>query len=55
MPLDQLNRRVFRDLALDGFDASLFEAGGAAAYAAAASAPAEVGGEYGVTRYMATL
>ena len=55
VPLDQLNRRVFRDLALDGFDASLFEAGGAAAYAAAASAPAEVGGEYGVTRYMATL
>jgi glycosyltransferase involved in cell wall biosynthesis/SAM-dependent methyltransferase len=55
IPLDRLNRRVYRDLMADGFDESLLEIGGEAAYAEAASAPAAVGGEYGVTRYLSTL
>jgi hypothetical protein len=55
VPLDQLNRRVYRDLMANGFDESLLEARGAAAFAEAASAPAEIGGEFGVTRYLSTL
>ena len=55
IPLDQLNRRVYRDLMANGFDESLFEQGGEAAFAEAASAPAEIGGEFGVTRYLSTL
>jgi glycosyltransferase involved in cell wall biosynthesis/SAM-dependent methyltransferase len=55
VPLDSLNRRVYRDLMNDGFDDSLLEAGGAAAFAQAASAPAKLGGEFGVTHYLATL
>jgi glycosyltransferase involved in cell wall biosynthesis/SAM-dependent methyltransferase len=55
MPLDRLNRRIYRDLLVEGFGDSLFETQGEAAFAQAASAPAEVGGEYGVTRYLATL
>ena len=55
LPLDRLTRRVYRDLMGDGFDASLFEPMGEAAFAAAATAPAPVGGQYGVTHYLATL
>jgi glycosyltransferase involved in cell wall biosynthesis/SAM-dependent methyltransferase len=55
IPLDALNRRVYRDLMNDGFDASLLDAGGAAAFAHAASEPADLGGEFGVTRYLKTL
>jgi glycosyltransferase involved in cell wall biosynthesis/SAM-dependent methyltransferase len=40
---------------LDGFGDSLFEPAGEAAFAAALAAPAEVGGEFGINRYLATL
>ena len=55
VPLDRLNRRLYRDLMLDGFGDSLFEPAGEAAFAAALAAPAEVGGEFGINRYLATL
>jgi glycosyltransferase involved in cell wall biosynthesis/SAM-dependent methyltransferase len=55
LPLDRLARRVYRDLMIDGFDASVFEATGEAAFAEAATAPAPLGGEFGVTRYLSAL
>ena len=55
LPLDSLKRRLYRDLMADGFDESLLRPEGEAAFAHAASAPAERGGEYGVTRYLAAL
>jgi glycosyltransferase involved in cell wall biosynthesis/SAM-dependent methyltransferase len=55
LPLDRLARRLYRELMIDGFDASLFEADGEAAFAEAATAPAPLGGEFGVTRYLSTL
>ncbi len=55
VPLDRLNRRLYRELMIDGFDDSLFEPAGEAAFAAAVAAPAEVGGEFGINRYLATL
>ena len=55
LPLDSLKRRLYRDLMADGFDESLLRPEGEAAFAHAASAPAERGGEFGVTRYLAAL
>ena len=55
VPLNPLNRRIYRDLIREGFDDSLFDAGGEASFRAAASEPAAKGGEYGVTRYLAAL
>ena len=55
LPLDRLIRRVYRDLLVEGFDASIFEPAGEAAFAEAATAPAAIGGEFGITRHLATL
>ena len=55
LPLDRVVRRLYRDLMIDGFDASLFDTDGEAAFAEAAMAPARLGGEFGVTRYLSVL
>ena len=49
IPLDRLNRRVYRELMIDGFDDSLFEPDGEAAFAdARRPRRRSVGGEFGV-------
>ena len=56
-PINKVMRRFFRDLVVDGFEGSLFEPEGEAAFAAAANEPAETPeiAERGITRYLAAL
>ena len=56
VPLDRSTAALYRDLMADGFDESLLRARAARPRSpSAATAPAERGGEFGVTRYLATL
>ena len=53
--LDTVVRRLYRELASEGFDEDVFTAAGEAAFLEAANAPAAVGGANGVSRYLAAL
>jgi len=55
VPLDIVVRRLYRDLVVEGFDEDVFAPQGEAAFLEAANSPATVGGEQGVSRYLAAL
>jgi hypothetical protein len=55
IPLNNAMRRIHRDLFTADFEGSVFEPDGERTFVEALNAPAEVGGNFGVTRYLAAL
>ncbi|RKQ92887.1 glycosyltransferase involved in cell wall biosynthesis [Solirubrobacter pauli] len=53
--LNNAMRRIHRDLFTSDFEESVFEPEGERAFIAALNEPAEVGGNFGVTRYLSAL